>query len=80
MHATILKKSAVHVADAGAPHPPALLRSGTAQCTSKPKAMLVEHAGRPVAIQVTCGCGVTTTVELEFPADVAGKNNAEKKP
>jgi len=80
MHATILKKSAVNVADIGAVQPAAPLRAGAASCSSKPKATLVEHAGRPVAIQVTCGCGVTTTVELEFPGEPPQKHTAEKKP
>ena len=80
MHATILKRSAVHVADAGAVHPAAPLRANAASCGSKPKATLVEHAGRPVAIQVTCGCGAMTTIELEFQAENPEKHSAEKKP
>lgn len=79
MHATILKRSAVNVSDVATVHPKAPLRTSAPNCAAKPKATLVEHAGRPVAIQITCGCGETTTVELEFPAENTAQNNTEPK-
>lgn len=36
-------------------------------CSRPKKAVLVEHAGRPRAIEVTCSCGETTLIELVFP-------------
>ncbi len=39
-----------------------------ARCKVQKSATLVEVGGKPAAIEITCSCGETTLVELEFPA------------
>lgn len=51
------------------------------RCITRKTATLIESAGRPVAIEVTCSCGETTLIELEMPASgVEAGAKDERKP
>ena len=51
-----------------------------ARCKVQKTATLVEIGGRPAAIEVTCSCGETTLIELEFaPARPAESATEERK-
>jgi hypothetical protein len=67
LHPRIIKRLQIAVPHAtserASPVPPAPVR-----CKVQKSATLVEAGGRTVAIEVTCSCGETTLVELEFPA------------
>ena len=81
MQPIILKRAQVHlegiaVNEPRAPFPSAQAASAPGSsapassapsCAQPKKAVLVEHAGRPRAIEITCSCGETTLIELVFP-------------
>jgi hypothetical protein len=78
---SIIKRAQVQlagVAPASATHgqPPAPL---PARCATRKSAVLVESAGRPVAIEITCSCGETTLVELEMPNHSAVPGATEER-
>lgn len=66
MQRTIIKRSQVRFAPSGAVERRAQGSESPPRCVAKKNAVLVEDAGRPVAIEVTCSCGEVTIVELEF--------------
>src|SRR5204863_4295031 len=83
MQPIILKRAQVHLegtavneprapfasAASGSNAPPGLSTTAASipDCAQPKKAVLVEHAGRPRAIEITCSCGETTLIELVFP-------------
>jgi hypothetical protein len=70
LHPRIIKRMQVQpagtVTERPSPIPPP-----PARCKVAKSATLVEAAGRPVAIEITCSCGETTLVEIEFPVQPA---------
>jgi len=80
MQSPIIKRAQVQPARSGAsaaaPDAPA---APPARCTVPKRASLIEAGGRPVAIEVTCSCGETTIVELEFPAGRPATPAEERK-
>lgn len=73
MRPTIIKRSQVQLAPIGSGVIVNPTGTGPARPAVKKSAVVVEEAGRPVAIHVTCSCGETTLVELEFPTETAPK-------
>ncbi len=79
MKSQIIKRAQVQLAGVASstgagPSPAAPLPT---RCVTRKSATLIESAGRPVAIEVTCSCGETTLIELEMPtpgADAGAKD------
>ena len=47
--------------------PKATSRAGGA-CLGEPSVRVLELEGHAHALEVTCGCGVATVIELQYPA------------
>lgn len=64
----ILKRGDVQLAEPGAPLPSTTAPAAVAvsRHVVRKTATIVEEAGRPVAIHVTCSCGESTILELDF--------------
>ena len=74
-HRTIIKRAQVELADSNGQASP-LGDVAAPRCPTGKRAVIVEHEGRPFAIEVTCSCGEVTIVELDIdsPAlDQGGK-------
>jgi len=81
MKSPIIKRAQVQLAGVASTSQTASIPSPAAplptRCVTRKSAVLVESAGRPVAIEVTCSCGETTLIELEMPtsgADAGAKD------
>lgn len=61
--ASIIKRERVVLAGT---EPKSLVRPAGARPCGRKNVRLVEHDGRPRAIEFTCSCGETTLVELVF--------------
>lgn len=66
MQRTIIKRSQVRFAASGAVERRAPGTETPQRCVAKKNAVLVEDAGRPLAIEVTCSCGEVTIVEIDL--------------
>ncbi|MBL8858652.1 MAG: hypothetical protein JNL28_09120 [Planctomycetes bacterium] len=71
-HRTIIKRAQVELADSNV-RAPAIADASIARCSKPKRAVIVEHEGRPFAIEVTCSCGETTVVELDFESGADGQ-------
>jgi hypothetical protein len=70
MKSPIIKRAQVQLAGVSSTGPttgPSPAAPLPTRCVTRKTATLVESAGRPVAIEVTCSCGETTLIELELP-------------
>ncbi len=69
MKSPIIKRAQVQLAGVASSlaSSPSLAAPLPARCVTRKSATLIESAGRPVAIEVTCSCGETTLIELEMP-------------
>jgi hypothetical protein len=71
MSKMIVKHSNVHVAAAADPTPAPLPAPRSAPCVVAKRVTLVEQGGKPCAIELTCSCGETTLIELEYPQEMS---------
>ena len=70
MQHSIIKKELVRLAQAGAP--PATARATAPRAARHHKSVQLLRVGSRVrALELTCSCGETSVVELEYPEDSA---------